>query len=209
MGGDNGRGEPTRMISPSGVTRPEVPYRGVPGREPIASGDVERGASCPCSRTLLDTALLPAPKSSRPPCLAGNTPVALLVPTGLPSPGTRFPISSPFRCAPALAPGGGGTPIPKEPRGTGVPPFFSNFEILSRKVATEGLVGLGPVPLAAGGGETTRSGRMGGGARGSPLAAPSLPWLSAAMRSLRLTGGLVALEEVALWCCQILEAVGD
>jgi hypothetical protein len=28
---------------------------------------------------------------------------------------------------------GGGAPKPNEPRGTGTPPFFSNFAILSRR----------------------------------------------------------------------------
>src|SRR5687768_14362150 len=63
---------------------------------------------------------------------------------GRSSPGTRFPYSSPTRFA---APGtsGGGTAAPKLPRGMGVPPFFSNFVILSRKLFTLFVVVVLPV----------------------------------------------------------------
>jgi hypothetical protein len=56
---------------------------------------------------------------------------------GLLSPGTRLPISSPFFFE--LAASNGGAPIPKLPRGIGVPPRCSNLAILSRRLTREGL----------------------------------------------------------------------
>lgn len=82
--------------------------------------------------------------------------------------------------------------MPKLPRGIGVPPFFSNLEILSRKLAalTPGLVfPLGLVGVTVRLGESDAPGEVAGG-----LAGP-LRWFSAAIRSFRLTGGVVALDE--------------
>lgn len=94
------------------------------------------------------------------------------------SSGTRFPYNSPrFFVDPSAA---RGVLVPKRPLGTGTAPFLSKFAILSFRLL----------------------------APGRRLFAASEPWLvdealrccSAAMRSLRLTGGtggrVVALEEV-------------
>jgi hypothetical protein len=53
-------------------------------------------------------------------------------PVGRFSPETRFPYSSPTRlvCPFSVT---GGAPRPKLPRGTGIPPFCSNWAILSRR----------------------------------------------------------------------------
>jgi hypothetical protein len=54
------------------------------------------------------------------------------VPIGLPRPWIRFPYNSPRFFAGAFS-GNWGPPMPKLPRGTGMPPFSSNLAILSRK----------------------------------------------------------------------------
>ena len=86
--------------------------------------------------------------------------------------GMRLPYSSPRLRGPS---DGGGAPIPKLPRGTGTPPFLSNFAILSRKPgavapATVAVLGVGDVALE------------------TPLT-PELRCSRAAMRSLRFVTG--------------------
>lgn len=106
-------------------------------------------------------------------------------PLGRPSPCIRFPYNSPrFFAAAAFSVKGDGTPIAKLPRGTGTPPFSSNLAILSRRVPVPAIGMPFEVTWVDGCwfGETLRCWR-------------------AAIRSLRLTGGVCAREAIAISGC--------
>lgn len=110
--------------------------------------------------------------------------------------GIRLPYSSPLFLA-GIFSAGGGAPIPKLPFGTGTPPFFSNFAILSKTLG--GPPPPPPAPLLRVGAATVEeTAEMDAGMVDTGGGAPVLLFRCwrAAIRSLRLMTGGCDLRDV-------------